>query len=723
MKFLLVLAVFLSQLSITAQINHWESVIKQGDTFKYLIPTSQQDVAWTQSSFDDSSWETGASGFGYGDGDDQTILPDGTTSIFIRRTFDILNLSEIKDVILSIDFDDGYVAYLNGQEVHRINMSGNPPAFDQLTDGQHEALLYQGQTPESIRISKNLLQQGTNILAIEGHNATLGSSDLTLNPFLILGLSTSVQVYQPTPNWFVEPFDFTSSNLPIVIIETNGGNIVNDPKIPATFGVIHNGEGVRNNISDAYEYFGHCGIELRGESSLGFEKHSYGIEMWDELGLDIDTSFLNFPSEEDFILYGPYSDKTQLNNVLAMHLGNRMGHYASRTRHVELVINGDYKGLYVIMEKIKRDDNRVDIAKLNPDELNGDDLTGGYIFRIDKGSYNGWPSQYGAYNNPTNNIYFQFFYPDPETIPSVQGEYIKAFMDEFERSMSSGGVEKEGQLRYTEYINLRSFVDTFILNELSKNVDAYRLSSYFHKQKDSDGGKLVSGPLWDFNLSFGNGDYCGGDNVQGWEYYQCSGSSPFWWDTMLQDTLFANALRCRWESLRAGILSTPSMNKTIDSLTNIINEAQERNFQRWPNLGQYVWPNPPYFYSGITAHSQIINTMKNWIKNRSEWLDNNIPGIAQYCDIYEDLENNVVLGTEIGRKEIIVQPNPTTGNFEIDSRAEVLSVVAFDIHGKQIDVTKSGNEYRLNQKSTGLHFLLIRTKAGPSIQKLLILDE
>ena len=179
--------------------------------------------------------------------------------------------------------------------------------------------------------------------------------------------------------------NLNSSNLPIVIINTNGNAIPDEPKVHAWMAIIDNGPEQRNNITDnANDYDGDIGIELHGSSSQSFEKKSYGIELRTPSDQDSATSILGMPKEEDWILHGPYSDKSLMRNALTYHIGRALGWYASRTRFCEVVINNDYKGVYVMAEKIKRDKNRVDISKLNPDEISGDDLTGGYIIKIDK---------------------------------------------------------------------------------------------------------------------------------------------------------------------------------------------------------------------------------------------------------------------------------------------------------------------------------------------------
>jgi hypothetical protein len=154
-----------------------------------------------------------------------------------------------------------------------------------------------------------------------------------------------------------------------------------------------------------------------------------------------------------------------------------------------------------------------------------------------------------------------------------------------------------------------------------------------HKDKTSGAwnGKLVAGPMWDFNLSYGNADYCDADLTTGWQYNfdeVCDFTSaiPFWWEKLLQSPSYRNGLRCRWEELRQGPLHTDSVNYWIDSMVNYLTEARIRNFQKWPIIGVYVNWNA---FVG-TTYSEDVNYLKNYIEQRSMWMDANIPGI---CDL------------------------------------------------------------------------------------------
>jgi subtilisin-like proprotein convertase family protein len=429
------------------------------------------------------------------------------------------------------------------------------------------------------------------------------------------------------------PFALTSSNLPIVLIDTYGMLIPDDPKIPAGFKILNNGPGVRNYLTDPPEFSGTVGIEVRGSSSQQFPKKSYGLETWDALGNSIDTTLLGMPSESDWILNANYTDKSFLRNVMAYQVWTNMGHYATRYQMVEVLINGQYKGIYIFSEKIKRDENRVDIAKLQPDENAGDSLTGGYIFKIDKqtgSGGSGWTSSYPPSANPNGQtIFFQYDYPKDNEITYQQKNYIKNYVYNFETALKSTYFA-DTAIGFRKYASETSFFDYFLVNEISKNVDGYRLSTYLHKNRDSKGGKLKMGPVWDYDIAWHNANYCGGDQVTGWAYqFPCPDDYwqvPFWWSRLLQDPLYRSHLKCRWMYLRQTSLSNAWFDSYIDSISGELNEAQQRNFEAWPILGVYVWPNPWPF---APTYQGEVDNLKSWLHTRLAWLDANMPGTCE----------------------------------------------------------------------------------------------
>ena len=246
---------------------------------------------------------------------------------------------------------------------------------------------------------------------------------------------------------------FTSSNLPIVVINTNNLQIPDEPKITVTMGIIYNGPGVRNNTTDPFNnYNGKIGIELRGNYSQTFPQKCFSIETRDILDSAVDVSLLNMPAENDWILYAPYSDKSLLRNVTTFKIASEIGNYAVRSVFCELILNGSYQGIYVLMEKIKRGANRVRISKLDFDDNSGDSLTGGYIFKQDWGA----GVQHGGWNSQYNGISFQYHYPYTPTVQ--QKNYIKLFVDSFENALN--GVNfADPLIGYKKYIDVTTFID------------------------------------------------------------------------------------------------------------------------------------------------------------------------------------------------------------------------------------------------------------------------
>lgn len=419
-----------------------------------------------------------------------------------------------------------------------------------------------------------------------------------------------------------QPFVFDSSDLPILKINTGGQSIVNEPKINAQFQLIDNGPGERNYVNQTdYAYTGMIGIEQRGNSSQGMPKKSYSFEFRDEEGEDKDVTLLQLPEGSDFVLAANFSDKTLMRNALAYETFRKMGHYATRTRFCELILDNTYAGVYILTEDIRRDKDRVDISKLKPTDTSGVDLTGGYMMRIDWNRTPGWESPFSQPNSPTRFTYFQHTYPRWDELHPTQEHYIRSYVDSFERALHGPDFQDLG-MGWRAFGQENTFIDYLILNELSKNVDGYRLSTYFFKDRDDKGGKLRMGPPWDYDLAWYNADYCAGFDTEGFAFdinYICGDSGvPFWWEKLMADTLFTQNLACRWQQLRQTSLAESTFFGVVDSMANVLSEAQARNFTKWPILGTYVWPNPgplPTTYVGE------VNKMKTWIEQRMAWLD------------------------------------------------------------------------------------------------------
>lgn len=444
-------------------------------------------------------------------------------------------------------------------------------------------------------------------------------------------LSFVLPVFLISLNVIAQNVNFTQSHLPVIIINTNGHEIPDDPKITAHMAVIDNGEGAVNKITDApNNYNGSIAIEIRGQSTQMFPQKCYGFETRDSEGNNNNVALLGFPKENDWILYAPYTDKSMMRNTLTFKMYELMGRYSSRTRYCELVINDDYQGVYVLMEHIKVDKNRVNITKMTNTDNAGDALTGGYIFKVDKTDdyiegYHGFKSFPATkYPDAKDNI-FQFVHPKPSLITNAQKNYLETYIETFESNLASNNFSNP-QTGYPLYINVNSFVDNLIVNEISNEVDKYRYSTYFYKDRDSKNPKMTAGPIWDFNLGYGNVNYHPPSlSTEGWAYESVephAWSKMFWWKRLMEDDDFKQKVYCRWTRLRDSKLNDAFFNSFIDGVVEHLGTATDRHYKRWPILGEYVWPN---YFIGQTF-SEEVEFFRNWLFDRVYWIDNNIEG-------------------------------------------------------------------------------------------------
>ncbi len=534
--------------------------------------------------------------------------------------------------------------------------------------------------------------------------------------------------------------DFTSSNLPIVIINTNDQDIpYDDPRIIAEMQIIYQENGERNLVSDsANNYSGNISLEIRGESSATWDIKSYGFETQNEDGSNRNVSLLGLPEDNDWVLHAPYFDRSLLRNVLSYHLSREMGWYASRTVYCEVILNDEYQGIYVLMEKIKKDKNRVDIATLSPEEISGDDVTGGYILRVDKeGWSSGIDSSFPTTEHSNVIIRYQYYYPKADEITPEQEEYIGGFIQDFEELMHDGDYTDPIN-GYSKYLNVDSFVDYLILNELSRNVDGYRLSSYLTKQKDSDGGKLIAGPAWDYNFSYGNAGYYEAERTEGWQLLYFNDDQnflrndnfqvPFWWKILFNDGDFTKRLNQRWFQLRQGILSSDSLNNTIDGFADITTEARTRNFEVRPapgsnNLGGGWFPYDPR-NNQIQSYEDELTLTKNWIVERANWIDSNIGLLTANAN--ED--KSKVQGFKLMQN----YPNPFNPTTQIAFEIPTASHVALSIYNVQgqailelVNRTLNSGRHQVDvnasQLSSGVYFYRLTVEDFQQTRKMMLI--
>lgn len=702
------------------EVDHWESVFYAGSDFRYRTSNEGNTAGdWRSGSYDDSQWNSGPGGIGYGDGDDGTEVAT-CISIFIRKQFNIIDREDIKAAIFHIDYDDAFVAWLNGVEIARsAGLTDEFPAYDQLSTTQHEAAIYTGGVPEEFRIAENILESvlvtGQNTLAVQVHNASTTSTDLSSSMWFSVGVGSSARQYLEVPSWFVPPAVF-SSNLPLVIIDTeNQAAIPDEPKINARMKIIDNGYGLRNYSDDSIAVFsGLTGIELRGNSTQNYPKKPYNFETRMENGENLNVSLLGMPEENDWVLRASYFDHTFIRNSLANHMSGLTERWASRSRHVEVILNGQYIGIYLLMESIKRDKNRVDIANLTATDIAGEDLTGGYIYEI-----SGFNDDFGESRSMK--------YPKIDDILPVQLDYIATYDNSFREMMRLGyAAYSDPETGYVNYIDVESFLYEMIVQEAMRNSDAYGWSGYFHKDKN---GKINAGPVWDFDQSSGNSSYPDNGVVELWMgSHPFTSNTPFFWGLLLNEPLFHYSLKLRWEEMREEKYKTENLFRFIDSIASSLGEAQEREFERWPVLGQYIWRETTG-YEQRDTYQKEVDYLKAFLEGRWQWMDEQLAGVgrpANYPSISvnppADMEEYIDAGTIfLNLDDIFTYPYNTGLRFSAwssDTTVTITTITDSDYLALglrdlgNIDIGISAKDIYGNRLSTSFNLNIIANSTG-----------
>lgn len=448
---------------------------------------------------------------------------------------------------------------------------------------------------------------------------------------------------------------FTDSNLPIVIISTDGSQTIQDePKIPATMKIVYRGPGQRTYVTDqdnvAYlNYNGRIGIEIRGSSSQDSPKKSYGFEtrMADDI-TNNNVSLLGMPKENDWILGGMVFDTALIRDFLSHNLFRRLGNYGSRAAYCEVIVNDEYRGLYILQEKIKADDNRVDVIKITTSDNILPELSGGYITKADK-TTGGDPVAWIMYSWLNWEVNYIHDLPEPEAATYFQTAYIK---DEFFKLKTTAENHDPSPANgYPSLIDIPSFIDFILVNELGSNCDAYSLSTYFHKDRN---GKLRAGPVWDNDLTYGNDLFMWGYDRSHPDVWQLmdggNDGSKFWYD-LFHDNDFRCYLSKRYHEMTepGRTLNQARLYEFIDSTYTLITEAAARDYLKWNKTGSLP---------------VRINAIKSFIAARLTWINANIGS-------YDECSNVSLPQLVITR--IMYHPQ-TSGQFTVEDDLEFIEL-------------------------------------------------
>ena len=424
-----------------------------------------------------------------------------------------------------------------------------------------------------------------------------------------------------------------NSNLPIIVIDTFGqaippsfvsNTVVVHPGPIGTYAAVIDTNKVtgRAAVNDRPDFAGRTGMRERGQSTAFFPKNPYKLETWGEDDQDKSVPLLGFPSDSDWVLNNPYAEKTFMRNALVYKWSNDMGHYASRTKFIEVFLNEDggqiggpattdYLGVYVLMEDIKRGKDRVDIEELRPTDTTEPAISGGYVIKHDKDraevNFTTWAGR------------FYYVEPSDTEITTPQKNYIKSYIQQFETALQSSSFTNP-VTGYAKYIDVESFIDHDFFVELTRGVDPYRFSTYVTKDR---GGKLVMSPEWDYNWSMGNNDYSNYNleyhHAIGWFFNEADDLFPEynWHNRLKADPEYLRKYADRWFHLREQVLSDSTIVQTINTHFAVLNaEAAGRNFSRWNILNTEIWPN--FYFGGgpgcaTHTYSMEVEFLKNWL--------------------------------------------------------------------------------------------------------------
>ena len=719
-----------------------ETLIDVAANCTVLVPTNGTlGTTWTANGFNDATWTSGTTGVGYerssGNYDNhfnidvEAQMYDERTSVYLRVPFNLTNVGEISAMELQLQYDDGFVAYLNGVQVTHDRVVF-PVDWLSRAEEDHTDSSALEFNPFDISAFTNALVEGSNVLAIHGLNRNTTSSDLLFQPRLIAtrlsnpslggpgyfltptpgavngteqGLPASeVTISVPSQTFtssfsvslsgagagqsiryttngseptssstlYTSPFTISassqlrariigagnaegpiamatyllmnsdvsgfSSNLPIVILENWSSGKPNGDT-DGFWGIIEpdTAGDQRSHMSASLDIATRCNMKVRGSSSSGFAKYSLSLEAQDENKEDQAISPLGMPEESDWVLSGRYTfDRALMRNPLIYQLSNETGEYAVRTRFVEVFLNtgggslsysSDYVGVYTLMEKIKRDGDRVDVKKISPSDVTEPDVSGGYLWKKDRLD----PGDSGFSVNRMGT--FGWVYPKEDNVDSVQETWLEDHLNELDTALYNGSwTNPSTGKHFTEYIDNFSWLRHHWLNILAMNVDGFRLSGYYYKHHDeTNGGKVGAGPIWDFDRTMGSTD-SRDNNPMAWDgtgdSSKAYGDSRFpWWGRALENPDFRQEHTDLWQELRQTTFSTSNIHSVIDGFvaqldyqdgagTNpgLGSSPQARNFNKWTSV------------SPSGGYTNQVNVLKDWLEDRADWIDTQYTG-------------------------------------------------------------------------------------------------
>lgn len=454
--------------------------------------------------------------------------------------------------------------------------AANNPSLLQTIQMRINGTTISGRVPNNVSVKTlvaNFSYDGDTIAV----NNVVQTNAITANDFTQQQTYTVTSNTGATQSYTIDLVKFTA--LPIVYLNTDGGVDITskDDYVNGEVWI----DGGRN-----YVELQTLPMEIRGRgnSTWGHPKKPYQMKLNDK------SEFLGMPRDKKWLFLAEYSDKTMLRNTIAFEMGYMSSlAWTPQGEFSEVYLNDDYIGTYNITQKVEESDNRVPV---------GD---GGFLLEIDQLSRLDPDDVYFR----TERFLINVKEPDVDW-GSPELNEISTLINDFETALFAGHFKNE-DLGYQRYIDIESFIDWFLISEITKNVDSKDFSSIFlHVLPD---GKIKMGPLWDFDLSFGNVDYADSRYPEGYWVKEHK-----WISRLLQDPAFVSQVQARFAFFKA---NQNVIIAKIDEHATSLQWAQQENDDRWQTIGMYVWPNPVVY----DTYDEEVQHMKEWYITRMNWLD------------------------------------------------------------------------------------------------------
>lgn len=414
-----------------------------------------------------------------------------------------------------------------------------------------------------------------------------------------------------------------SSNLPLVVLWSDRTLPSDDRYVDIVLQVHDVGSDGRARLLGDATTLSRAALKVRGSSTAYDPKHSYALETRRPESDDDDkVALLDMPKDSDWVLYAPLGfDRALMRNALMYRLSNDMGRYAPRTRFVEVyaagrgedIGTGEYLGVYVLIEKITRSDERVAVTPLTPDDTAPPEVTGGYLFKRDRvgvDEYGFWDGTAGgAFSFADPLVYVD---PQEQELASEQAAYLSEAVNAFADALvAPDGVSPQDGRHWREHIDVDAWIDHHILNTFAKNPDALRLSAYMYKDRE---GPIVAGPIWDFDRAMYPEDDDRAQNPTWWDATNQTWDTTDmfeygWFRALFDSPEFTDAYWARWRVVLGDTLSVDHVDAVIAEMEAELAEAAPRNYARWSG----------YAPRGGSLESEV-DLLEGWLEQRHSWI-------------------------------------------------------------------------------------------------------